>query len=63
MQPSIEKLRITKLATRKKMEPRNTNEKKFWTHETPTRIKFEPKKYPIEKLLDPRNIHEKKFPN
>ena len=43
------------------LEPRNTHEKKFWTHETPTRINVGPTKYPWEKNLDQQNTHEKKF--
>ena len=36
MQPSTENLRITKLATRKKFDSRNTHDKVFCTYEIPT---------------------------
>lgn len=36
MQPSTENLQITKLATRKKFDPRNTHDKVFWIYEIPT---------------------------
>ena len=35
-----------------------TRERKFCTHEIPTREYFVPTKYPREKILDPRNTHE-----
>ena len=35
-------------------DPRNTHEKKFLTHEIPTRKGFGLTKYPREKVLDPR---------
>ena len=38
-----------------------THERKFWTHEIPTRKNLGPAKYPRGKTLDPRNTHEKKF--
>ena len=37
------------------------HERKFWTHEIPTRKSLGPTKYPREKIWDPRNTHEKKF--
>ena len=43
------------------MEPRNTHEDKYLTHEIPTRENFGPTKYPRKKILDPRNNHEKNF--
>ena len=46
------------MLTRKKIHSRNTHDKKFWTHEIPTRKNFGPKKYPREKNLDSRNTHE-----
>ena len=38
-----------------------THERKFWTHEIPTRKNLGPAKYPRGKTLDPRNTHEKKI--
>ena len=43
------------------MDPRNTHERKFWTHEIPTRKNLEPTQYPRENILEPRNTHEKNF--
>ena len=43
------------------LDPRNTQEEKFWTHKIPTRKKLRPTKYPPEKNLNPRNTQEKKF--
>ena len=36
------------------LEPRNAREKKFWTHDMPTRKKLRPTKHPREKYLDPQ---------
>ena len=41
------------IENRKILDPRNTHEKKSWTHEKPTGNKFGPTKYPYEKILDP----------
>ena len=49
-----------KMLTRKNLDPRNTHDKKFQTHEISTRKNLGPTKYPREKTLDPRNTHEKK---
>ena len=59
-----------KIRHEKKMDPRNTQEKTFWTHETPSRKSFSTK-YLWEKLwtyeitmrknFNPQNTHEKKF--
>ena len=38
-----------------------THEKKFWTHEIPTRKNLGPTNYPRKKVWDPRNTHEKKL--
>ena len=38
--------------------PWDTHEKKFCTHEIPTRKNFGPTKYPREKTLDTRNTHK-----
>ena len=35
-------------------DPQNTHEKKFETHEIPTKKYFRPTKYPQEKISDPR---------
>ena len=40
----------TKQSRAKISDPRNTHEKKIWTHEIPTK-----------KISDPRNNHEEKF--
>ena len=65
-----QQLKITKLPTReilnpreKNLNPQNTHEKNFWTHEIPTRKTFGPTKYPREKIWEPRNIHEKILSN
>ena len=42
----------------KNRDPRNTHEKKYWTHEIPTRKKLERIKYPREKIEDPWTIQE-----
>ena len=42
-------------------DPRNTHEKKFGTHEIPTRKNLGPTKYRREKIWDPRNTYKKKF--
>ena len=57
---------LTKIPTRKKLDPRNT-------HEIPTRKNLDsqnthkkksgPTKYPREKILSPRKTYEKKFLN
>ena len=36
------------------LDPQNTHEKKFWTHEISTRKYFGLKKHPREKILDPQ---------
>ena len=36
------------------LDPQNTHEKKFETHEIPTKKYFRPTKYPQEKISDPR---------
>ena len=41
--------------------PRNTHEKKNWTHKISTRKNTKSTKYPQENILEPRNTHEKKF--
>ena len=47
------------LNPRKKfLDPRNTHEKKFGTHEIPTRKNLEHTKYPRQISLDPRNTNE-----
>ena len=38
-----------------------THERKFWTHEIPTRKNLGPTKYPKEKIWDSPNTHGKKF--
>ena len=38
-----------------------THERKFWTHEIPTRKNFGPTKHPRKKIWDTRNIHERIF--
>ena len=38
-----------------------THERKFRTHEIPTRKNLGPTKYPGESFLGPRNTHEQKF--
>ena len=43
------------------MNPQNTHEKKFGTHEIPTRRNWGPTKYPREKIEDPQNTHWKKL--
>ena len=48
----------TKYPREKTLDPRNTYEKKFGTHEIPTRKNLGPMKYPREKLWDPRNTHK-----
>ena len=42
------------------MDPRNTHEKKSWTHKIPTRKNFRPTKYTQEKTWDSQNTHDKK---
>ena len=51
----------TKHPREKFLDPQSTHEKKFWTHEIPTRKNFGPTTYLREKILDPRNTYEKKF--
>ena len=51
----------TKHSREKIVHPRNTHEKKFWTHKNTHEKKFGPMKHPREKTLDPQNTHEKKF--
>ena len=41
--------------------PRNIHEKKYWTHEIPTRKNFGPTKYASRKIVNPQHTHEKKF--
>ena len=80
IQPMTKNFWITKVAVRKKIGPwntwktsdlQNTHNKKFCTHETPTRKNFtprnnheknffEPTKHSSEKMLDPWSTHEKK---
>ena len=36
------------------LDPRNTHEKEFETHEIPTKKYFRPTKYPREKISNPR---------
>ena len=38
-----------------------THERKFWTHEIPTRKNLGPTKYPKEKIWDSPNTHGKKI--
>ena len=58
---------LLKLFERHKiLNPQNTQEKTFWTHEIPTwkhlgPMKYPRPEYPQEKILDPRNTHEKSF--
>ena len=64
---------LTKIPTRKKLDPRNTHRKKFWTHEIPTRKNLDPQnthekklgptKYPREKILSSWKTYEKNFLN
>ena len=42
------------IESHKILDPRNTHEKKSWTHKTPMGKNFEPTKYPREKISDPR---------
>ena len=51
----------TKIPTRKSLDPRNTHEKKFQTHQISMRKNVGPTKYPWEKIFDPQNTHEKKL--
>ena len=51
----------TKHSREKIVHPRNTHEKKFWTHKNTHEKKFGTTKHPREKTLDPQNTHEKKF--
>ena len=43
------------------LNPQNTNEKKCWKNEIPTRKHLGSTKCPREKVSDPRNTHERKF--
>ena len=52
---------LTKYPREKVLDPQNTQEKKPWTHEIPTRKNLGPTKYPRENIWDPRKTHEKKF--
>ena len=36
------------------LDPQNTHERKFWTHEIPRRKNLRPTKYPREEFSDPR---------
>ena len=51
----------TKYPQEEILDPRNTYEKKFWTHEILTIKIFGPTKYPQQKMLDLQNTYEKKF--
>ena len=51
----------TKHPREKFLDPQSTHEKKFWTHEIPTRKNVGPTEYSQEKMLDPRNTNEKIF--
>ena len=51
----------TKYSPEKNSDPRNIHEKKFQTHEAPTRKKVWTHEIPTRKILDPQNTHEKKF--
>ena len=55
--PTIENLRIKKLARIKKVGPRNTTEKNLCTDEIPMRKSFGPIKFPREKTWNPRNTY------
>ena len=43
---------------KKKLDPRNTHVKTFWTHEISTKKNFGPTKYPGKKNVNPRNTYE-----
>ena len=60
MQPTTVSFWTTKLAThkKKKLDPRNTHVKTFWTHEISTKKNFGLTKYPGKKNLNPRNTYE-----
>ena len=47
-------------SARRILDPRNSHEKKIWTHEIPTKNNFRPTKYPGEEIWNPRNTCEKK---
>ena len=58
---SLTYLQVThEIPTGKNLNPRNTHNKKFPTHELPTRKTFGPMKYPWETFLNLRNTHQKK---
>ena len=50
----------TKYPGEKDLDSRNTHQKKFRTHEIPTRKISDPR-ITTRKILDPRNTHEKKI--
>ena len=51
----------TEYPQEKILDTRNTHEKKFETHEIPTRKKLGHTIYPREKIWDLRNTHKKNF--
>ena len=51
---------MTKSATIKKLDPRNTHEKKICTDKVTTRETFRLTNYLREKLFEPKNTHKKK---
>ena len=56
---SGENFRPTKYPRVKIVDPRNTHDRKLWTHEILTRKNLGPTKYPRENILNSRNAHEK----
>ena len=47
---------------KKKINPWNIQEEKFWSHEISKGSKmFRPTNYPWEKYLDPRNTQDRRF--
>ena len=55
------KISFTKYQWEKKLDPRNSCEISFWTHEISTRKKFGPTKYLRKKILDPRITYKNRF--
>ena len=51
--------KLRKFPREKILNPPNTHEEKFGTHEMPARKNWGSTKYQQEKIYDPRNTHEK----
>ena len=52
---------FTSYPREKILDPQNTHEKKYWTHEIPTTRNIGPTKYPRQEILDPKIVDPRKY--